>query len=417
MKKLIYLTGQIDSPFLTNEIDEFRSEFDEIFVIAYGEDRKTCDEISRAHGFKYAFISDVSFGLKTISKLRKWKKQDYVKDELKRVKSIKPKKFKRKLYVYYYGIYALKLNKILEGYFNDEDEFYVYSFWLSRPAFGVATLLSERKEVRRAVSRTHRYDLYEEENDLKYLPFRRFITEHLNTIYFSSVDTINYFDGKNYSDKKPEYKLAYLGTKEYERKVIDENKTGITIASCSYVIQRKRLDLIIDLVKRVYGITGDVTWLHIGDGEDEEKVKELASRELAGVKYSFLGKMADEKIFETYKYNDVDYFVNLSDSEGIPVSILEAMSMGIPIVARNVGGIADAVGNDTGILIKESGDALSGGIENAARIMVDKFNDKAEYNALGANAYAKWKNRFSTAENSKRVAKDIISGTEIKEIK
>ncbi len=417
MKKLIYLTGQIDSPFLTNEIDEFKKEFDEVFVIAYGEDRKVCDEISRAHGFKYAFISDVSFGLKTVSKLRKWKKQDYVKDELKHIKSIKPKKFKRKLYVYYYGIYVLKLNKILKDYFNDEDEFYVYSFWLSRPAFGAATLLNECKEVRCAVSRTHRYDLYEEENNLNYLPFRKFINEHLNTIYFLNMNAINYFDGKNYSNKKPEYKVAYLGTKDYARKNTNDSKTGITIASCSYIIQRKRLDLIIDLVKRVYALTGDVKWLHIGDGEDKEKIKELASRELSGVKYSFLGKIVNEKIFETYKDNDVDFFVNLSDSEGIPVSILEAMSMGIPIVARNVGGIADAVSNDTGILIEESGDALSGGIENAARIIVDKFNNKTEYNTLRINAYEKWKNTFSATQNAKRVAIDIITGTEIKAIK
>ena len=417
MKKLIYLTGQIDSPFLTNEIDEFVKEFDEVFVIAYGEDRKVCDEISRVHNFKYALIDDVHFGIKTFSKLRKWKKQDYVKEEIKRAKSIRPKKFKRKLYVYYYGIYALKLNKILENYFNDEDEFYVYSFWLSRPAFGVATLMNERKEVRRAVSRTHRYDLYEEENDLSYLPFRKFITEHLNTIYFSSLDTVNYFDGKNYSDNKPKYKLAYLGTKEYSHKVIDGNKKGITIASCSYIIQRKRLDLIIDLIKNVSKLCSDVTWLHIGDGADEEKIKELASRELTGVKYEFLGKMADEDIFKTYESKDVDFFVNLSDSEGIPVSILEAMSMGIPIIARNVGGIADAVGSDTGVLIEESGDALGGGVERAAKAIVDVFNDKERYRKLSASVYGKWKERFSTAENSKRVAMDIISDAEIKENK
>ena len=32
-------------------------------------------------------------------------------------------------------------------------------------------------------------------------------------------------------------------------------------------------------------------------------------------------------------------FINMSDSEGVPVSIMEALSIGIPVIARAVGGI------------------------------------------------------------------------------
>ena len=49
--------------------------------------------------------------------------------------------------------------------------------------------------------------------------------------------------------------------------------------------------------------------------------------------------------------NDFDLFVNMSLSEGIPVSIMEAISFGIPIIATNVGGNAEIVNDETGVLI------------------------------------------------------------------
>lgn len=47
-------------------------------------------------------------------------------------------------------------------------------------------------------------------------------------------------------------------------------------------------------------------------------------------------------------------FINVSSSEGLPVSIMEACSFGIPIIATNVGGTAEIVqAGVNGILLKE----------------------------------------------------------------
>lgn len=42
----------------------------------------------------------------------------------------------------------------------------------------------------------------------------------------------------------------------------------------------------------------------------------------------------------------------MSDSEGIPVSIMEAMSFGIPVIARNVGGMSEIVNEENGLLLE-----------------------------------------------------------------
>ena len=174
MRKLIYLTGQIDSPFLCNEIDQFRKHFDEVLVVAYDDDIKSCDALSKRYDFKYLLISSVGRGFGVMVDLLAWSRQPYVKQELGLHSRFGMKALKKRAYVYLYGLYGVKLRRLLEGYVKPEDELYVYSFWLSRPAFGNALISNWYvNNVKNCVSRTHRYDLYEEENELGYLPFRK----------------------------------------------------------------------------------------------------------------------------------------------------------------------------------------------------------------------------------------------------
>lgn len=409
MRKLIYLTGDIESPFFTNEIAAFVEEYDEVFVVGYSGNTSVCNQMSEQMGFKYSLISNTSFGLSGLSSFVTWLNEKHVKEEIHRIKGISSSAIKKFLYVCFYGIYWIKLNKILKDYINDSDEYYVYSFWLSRPGFGTASLAFNYDNIARAVSRTHRYDLYEEENSLGYLPFRKFIAENIDCIYFSSKDTLLYFKEKEYSKTKlPTFKLSYLGTYDHGIKKEKQNKSRIVIASCSYIIQRKRLDLIIRLIKEISDLA-EVSWIHIGNGEAEQQIAAYAKSELENNKridYSFLGKMTDEDIFRTYHENDVDYFVNLSDSEGIPVSIIEAMSMGIPVIARNVGGISDAVDNSNGLLICDEEKNINWRI--IAKKIVDIYHSE-DYSLKSKNARQKWNDRFNGDSNPKRIATDIIS--------
>ena len=62
--------------------------------------------------------------------------------------------------------------------------------------------------------------------------------------------------------------------------------------------------------------------------------------------------MTHENVLKWFEENPADVFVNVSSSEGLPVSIMEAFSYGIPAIATAVGGMPEIVTEDCGVLLK-----------------------------------------------------------------
>jgi glycosyltransferase involved in cell wall biosynthesis len=413
MKELIYVTGKIDFSFFENEIVVMRKYFDSVYVLAYGNENRTrCDELSKQYKFDYDFVMEKGKNVKHLTKTLASIHEKYVQDEFSLIKKKKLSK-KNYLYVLYYLWFSSTANELIRKRMKPGKDIYLYSFWLSRPAFSIAQFnINRDKSIKSIVSRTHRYDLYEEENQYKYLPFRQFISRNLDSIYFTSRDSLNYFSEKNYSgDTHAQYILSYLGTQDFKiKKDIDVNKKSLVYASCSNMIQRKRLDLIIDFLssEALQGI--NITWVCIGDGELWEQVKAKANETLKNVNCIFTGRVEEKEIYEIYKQYDVDYFINLSDSEGIPVSIMEAISMGIPAIARNVGGNADIINENDGFLINKE-EISKASLNVLAARTVSTFNNKNEYIQMSKKACDMWQERFSTDKNTGRLCEEIIENS------
>ena len=77
----------------------------------------------------------------------------------------------------------------------------------------------------------------------------------------------------------------------------------------------------------------------VGDGELMEEVKALAQELGIAEKVSFLGSQSNVYPF----LQEADIFALPSDYEGMPMTIIEAMGTGLPIVATRVGGVPDMI--------------------------------------------------------------------------
>jgi glycosyltransferase involved in cell wall biosynthesis len=106
-----------------------------------------------------------------------------------------------------------------------------------------------------------------------------------------------------------------------------------------------------------------------GVGEQLAEVKGRARSLALDGTWEFVG-FYSEPLGRGAFMNSLDVFVLPSLAEGTPNSIVEAMAHGIPIIASDVGGISDMIGNDAGILVPPGdADALAAAMR---RLILDR---------------------------------------------
>ena len=89
----------------------------------------------------------------------------------------------------------------------------------------------------------------------------------------------------------------------------------------------------------------------------------------------FHGKKTSAEVAQAYQ--DADFFVLFSNFENLPCVIVEAFASGVPVLSTSVGGIAEIVNNERGILIPQGDeDALLNGM-NAMLDHCDEYDRKA----------------------------------------
>lgn len=270
----------------------------------------------------------------------------------------------------------------------------VYSYWFKSGAHA-ASVLKKKKIVLRAITRAHRYDLYEDE---KFKSLKEEVLENIDCVYSCSLDGEEYL--KELYMKK-NIKTSYLGTINFENFKLKEK--SLKIVSCSNLISLKRVELIIAALEEVEKKYKNLTWIHFGSGKQEKNLKELSENKLKDIKYEFKGHISNKELLEYYKNNDILFFIHLSSSEGLPVSMMEVQSYGVPIIATNVGGVKEIVNNKTGILLSDNPTISE--ITKAIESMINC--SKERYIEYQINSYNNWKEKFDAIKNYNDFIKEI----------
>ncbi|QCS53924.1 glycosyltransferase [Priestia flexa] len=308
-------------------------------------------------------------------------------------------KLKSLLYCYYFESRAMDVYSHLEKElkkqdFNQYHNITIYSYWLyitARVGIEIRKRFFKNRDLK-TVSRAHRYDLYEADAPLKYLPQREYLLSNLDAIYPCSQDGVNALK-QTYPKYKNKIEVERLGT-------ISTNVFGKTtkeklyIVSCSVMRKVKRLDSLVEVLCELEKRNIPFLWTHIGGGPEFSKIKKLAENKLNSNNYHLTGSLSNKDVLNWYKTNPSTVFVNLSSSEGVPVAIMEAMSMKLPVIATDVGGTREIVkSRKNGYLVNKEFQ-VSEVVQHLEQIY---GGTKEEYSAMCEEAFELW-NKYSNAE-------------------
>jgi glycosyltransferase involved in cell wall biosynthesis len=126
-------------------------------------------------------------------------------------------------------------------------------------------------------------------------------------------------------------------------------------------------------------------WM-VGDGSQRKTLEDLAAELGISACVTFWGQQLDVAPY----FSAADAFVMSSISEGLPISLLQALSLGLPVVVTNVGGMAEVV------RLGRAGITVPVADPNAmAAAFVQIANNDIERANFSANAKEAFRSRFT----------------------
>jgi colanic acid/amylovoran biosynthesis glycosyltransferase len=191
--------------------------------------------------------------------------------------------------------------------------------------------------------------------------------------------------------------LSRLGVDYKGRNPDPADYEPINVVSCSNLIGLKRVHLIIEALSLVTDI--NVKWIHFGDGHLLDEIKENAAKLAPNIEVDLKGRVSNKEVLEFYRTNPIDLFINVSETEGVPVSIMEALSFGIPCFATDVGGTAEILEEIGGKLVSKEFE-----IDELSKYIVE-IRDRAQSKDLRNGAFSLWKKKCVAKENYENLHK------------
>lgn len=332
----------------TNELQVFIHEFDEVIVVPF------------SYAGNYDHPVTLPAGVQLMGPL--FKKEKFTKSDVVKLAGSKffiafmQEFFQKKVYLnkkhlIQWLLATLRINKIvkhpilskiIEGGTSED---ILYFFWGRGTADALPFL--KLNPFKKVFVRFHGYDLYEARN-FGYLPYRAKLLQAVHVIAPCSEAGYRHLAAK-YPAYQSKMQVVRLGSAATDLSNRPSTDGILRIVSCAFLHPVKRIHLIIEALALC---DFPIEFYHIGDGPLKDALEQEA--ETLGIrdKVRFVGRLATDKVLAFYQEHPLDVFLNVSESEGVPVSIMEAFSVGIPALATNVGGNGEIVVEGCGRLME-----------------------------------------------------------------
>ncbi len=171
---------------------------------------------------------------------------------------------------------------------------------------------------------------------------------------------------------------------------------ALVIGAVARLEEVKRLDLFHAAAAHIAGELPEARFIIAGTGSQEGRLKDLFRKSGLQDRVYFLGHRDDA----CNVLRALDLMLITSDQEGLPMVLLEAMALGVPVVSRAIGGIPEAIEDGQSGILVPSGDpqALA-----QACLLALRNPDLRRRLALGAARVVS--SRFSAQRNAEQVVR------------
>jgi glycosyltransferase involved in cell wall biosynthesis len=113
----------------------------------------------------------------------------------------------------------------------------------------------------------------------------------------------------------------------------------------------KRLDVLVDATARI----ADATLVVVGDGAERHALRARAAAAGVGARTRFVGEIPEAwRLFRAF-----DVVATASRKEGMPLAVLEAMAMGLPVVASDIPAHREVLGAEAPVFAPGAPDAFA----------------------------------------------------------
>lgn len=286
----------------------------------------------------------------------------------------------------------------------------LYSYWLQKGT--VAGIFYKRyfNSEARLINRAHSSDLYHKDwNDIiqmesaPFYPFEYFKVNESDHVFSISDHGMSHLK-RVFPYFYERFSVARLAVKDSGVLNPFDPNHPFRIVTCSGITPNKR----VYFIPEILGCLDDlnVEWVHLGEGKGENL--EILEKEIEKYdvrdRITIKGRMDNAEIFRYYETQQVNLILNLSKAEGIPVSLMEAISFGIP------GIVTETVGNPEVI------DATCGYVvdvelhpEHIASLIRGMYQNADLQRSLRTGARQMFENRYNAEKNYLHFVNELAS--------
>ncbi len=409
MKNLILILDSLEAnwPFLKHEIHFLTKSFENIQLIPLSEGKWT-DQNFFPNIFIEKHLSKQLINQKKrpFSNFQKYFSRFFIHEIL----SIPKNKFifyNLKHTFWVFNLAVLIKNWLVDYFYKndlDVEDCLIYTYWFNYSSVGACLFKSINPSIK-IITRLHGGDLYEERKKGRYFPFRVFCNQLLDRLFFISDQGKDYYSIR-YPTISKKFFVSRLGVPDPGFTTSPSNDGNIRLVSCSFLLPIKRIHLIVQGLICLCEMMPDkeIFWFHFGNGPLMTEIQMLLESKSKNLIPQLFGYVNNNEILNFYHKNHIDLFINTSASEGVPVSIMEAQSCGIPVIAPNIGGIPEIVSKENGYLLTQD----PTNVEISEKIL--NYYKKYDFEKLKMRNASKlvWSSKYNSSTNFRNFC-EIIS--------